>query len=95
MLTSIIVEASEDTLELLKYKGIKILSEGECDNGCMNCPVNWSCHGPDSIPFQHIKDFLERNSKALLDDEKLNNEVDRTNLSILNGGVEDGENINP
>lgn len=81
MATTALVPCTDSLMPRLIYKAKKIISEGECDCDCKECPGVFICRDPDMPPYTMLREFIDRNEKTVLADYKLNNQV---NLDSLN-----------
>lgn len=81
MATTALVPCTDSRMLRLIYKAKKIIAEGECDCDCKECPGVFICRDPDLPPYTMLREFINRNEKTVLDDYKLNNQVNLDNLN--------------
>lgn len=81
MATTALVPCTDSRMPRLIYKAKKIIAEGECDCDCKECPGVFICRDPDLPPYTMLREFIDRNEKTVLADYKLNNQVNKDNLS--------------
>jgi hypothetical protein len=87
MLQTVITVARGTTAEILSNKAKRILVDGCCgsrfkwDFFCRLCPVCWACEGPDRIPFNNLRLYLQHNEKLLIGDAEINTDISRNNTT--------------
>lgn len=84
-LKAIIVNTKD--LNKLIITASQILADESCDNQCLECPIVWCCGGPECIPFNQLKEFIERNKNLRIEDDKLNTDVKFENLNDIANGL--------
>lgn len=81
MATIALVPCTDSRMTRLIYKAKKIIAEGECDCDCKECPGVFICRDPDLPPYTMLYEFIARNEETVLNDYKLNNQVNQANLN--------------